>query len=194
MRKISITFLLAVFTLTTISSHAAEANFKNPVNDINMDKLVNVGELANELDETFDSVIEQAIIYDEAGNFKSFDFEVFEEKFGASSELDELKLQLEQYETECYIEPKMGIMLNPGGEFPDMQAKVLKQKKCFEKKLVNNYKDYLGINTMATVYSAVKGLRYREAANVLIKNGAKTNAAALGITLSYYYLQCGFSN
>lgn len=194
MRKIIITFLLAVFTLTTISSHAAEANFKVPANEINMDKLVNVGEQANELDESFDSIIEQAIIYDEAGNFKSFDFEVFEEKFGASAELDELKMQLEQYETECYIEPEMGTMLNPGGEFPDMQESVKKQKQCFEKKLVANYKDYLGINGLVTVYEAVRSARYRDAADVLIKNGARTNAVALGITLSVYYLQCAISN
>ncbi|MEK4404372.1 hypothetical protein MKZ26_07955 [Sporosarcina sp. FSL K6-6792] len=194
MRKIIITFLLAVLTLTTISSHVAEANFKNPANDINMDKLVNGGELTNELDETFDSVIEQAIIYDEAGNIKSFDFEVLKENFGSSAELDELQLQLEQHGTECYVEPEMTIMLNPGGEFPDMQETVRKQKACFEKKLVNNYKDYLGLNAVATVWEAVKSARYRVAADVLIKNGAKTNANALGISLGYYYVQCAISN
>ena len=190
MRKIIVTFLLAVFTLSTISSHAAEARFKGPSNDISINKLVNGGEFTNELNESFDSVIEQAIIYDEAGNIKSFDFEVIKEKLGASAELDELQLQLEQDGTDCYVEPEMGIMLNPGGEFPDQQEIVKKQKACFEKKLKDNYKDYLGLNAAATVWSAVQSARWRVAADVLIKNGVKANATTLGITLSYYYVQC----
>lgn len=189
-RKIIVTFLLAVFTLSTISSHAAEASFKSPPNDISINKLVNGGEFTSELNEYFDSVIEQAIIYDEAGNVKSFDFEVIKEKLGASAELDELQLQLEQDGADCYIEPEMGIMLNPGGEFKEDQKIVKKQKACFEKKLKNNYKDYLGLNAIATVWTAVKSARYRTAANVLIKNGVKANATTLGITLSYYYVQC----
>lgn len=190
MRKIIVTFLLAIFALSTISSQAVEANFKEPANETSINKFVNGGELANELDESFDSIIEQVFVYDVSGNLIDFDFEVLKEKLGASAELDELQLQLEQDQAECHVEPEIGIMLNPGGEFPDQQEIVKKQKACFEKKLKDNYKDYIGINTVATVWSAVQSARYRVAAEELIKRGVKANATALGITLSYYYAQC----
>lgn len=186
MKKV-ISFMLAfLMVFTAISSTTAFAQEKVLSKE---EQIANNIEFESDLEESLDFILENAIIRDASGNVTNFDFELIEEKYGKSADLDAFKLEIQQDQIECGIEePEMDMLLNPNGEFEDLN--VQRTKKCFYGKIKKNFVEVTSVSAMASIYTAVKQARYRVAAQKIIKAGAKGNIVTLSFQLLYYYTGC----
>ncbi len=115
----------------------------------------------NEAAEKLEFLWEKASVKDEYGNIIEFDIELLENKYGKSSEFEELK---EFNENPNYV------LVNPANEFSIMLDDM---NKCFNKKA----KEYFGSFLKPAAYAAIAELvwagKYNKAALRLIKLGAK---------------------
>ncbi|WP_078381351.1 hypothetical protein [Sutcliffiella halmapala] len=162
--------------------------------------------LIEEVAEQLEFLFETAVIKDAYGNKIGVDFEMFEEKYGSSPELDILKgdkdnfLSFIQYfdsEPEEYIEtPMFGSQLMVRSSAQKKKPWVRGQNpaldKCIQDKIVKEYKQYFSITALTTVMQLMSEGKYTDAAKRLLRIGVKGNVLGVVATLMYFWGACAW--
>lgn len=167
------TALLISFSFSLNTASALEANISEK----------DIDEQAEELADILEYVFEEAGIEDEHGNLVNIDTDKVEEKFGKSPELESLKEAIKKAENS--MQPK----INPDG--PD--GKGAEMRKCTDAKIKNEWKEYIGDATGASIVNAVLSKNYKKGAKLLIKKGVKGSQAGIVYTLGKHWVQCALT-
>ena len=177
MKKLQYLLILTLsFTLFVSFSFSSVAQAQD-----NVDKTASEEEV-EQLAEDLEFLFEEAAIKDEHGLVIGYDFDLLEERFGSSADIELLKgIVNGTADCNCEVEEEQEPVFAP------MDAGV---DRCIEKKLKKNYGEFIKVSTYTTLVGYITSGKYKSAAKKLLDIGVKGNAVSLVGTLSYYLASC----
>ncbi|HDR3902073.1 TPA: hypothetical protein QCO88_004703 [Bacillus cereus] len=165
--KTFVPFALIFVLFTTSFSGLAKAQ------EINKEEEKLVQEVAAQLK----FVMEEAAVKDKHGRVVDIDIDMIENKYGKTEELEQLRQEIQRVNTP------------PGYEDPFKQETEAVDR-CIERKIVNNFKEYLSVGFLGSIIANITNKEYELAARKMIKLGVKGNLVSLAGQLAWYFGTC----